>query len=105
MENTEFIARVYELVSQIPRGRVASYGLLAFMAGRPNGARLVGRAMSHAPEDLALPCHRVVNRSGRLTPGEVFGGPGVQRSLLEREGVTFLPSGCIDMKKHLWKIW
>ena len=95
----DFFSRVYRLVARIPPGQVATYGQIAAMLGNPGAARTVGWAMQAARE--GLPCHRVVNASGALSPPEVF-GPGVQRERLEHEGVSFLPSGRIDLKHHLW---
>lgn len=99
-----FFQRVYEIVAQIPRGKVATYGQIAGLAGNPRGARTVGWAMQATPPELNLPCHRVVNRSGTLSPDEVFGGPQRQRMLLEEEGVRFTPEGKIDMKNYLWEV-
>jgi methylated-DNA-protein-cysteine methyltransferase-like protein len=95
----DFFQRVYRLVACIPPGQVATYGQIAAMLGNPGAARTVGWAMQAASE--GLPCHRVVSASGALSPLEVF-GPGVQRARLENEGVSFLPSGRIDLKHHLW---
>lgn len=103
MNNSSFYQKVYEIVSDIPEGRVATYGQIAWMAGKPEAPRAVGYAMSRAPLELGLPCHRVVNREGRMAPGHVFGGEQQQRVLLEQEGVTFKENGCIDMEKHLWR--
>lgn len=89
----DFDARVWALIANIPPGTVASYGQLALLAGRPGWARRAGRALRYAPE--GLPCHRVVNSAGRTAPGWAE-----QRSLLEAEGITFLPGGNVDMKKH-----
>jgi methylated-DNA-protein-cysteine methyltransferase-like protein len=97
-----FYRRVYEIAAQIPSGFVCTYGQLALLAGSPRASRQVGRAMSMAPAGLGLPCHRVVNHTGRLAPGHAFGAQGYQRLLLESEGVTFLPDGRIDMGKHAW---
>lgn len=91
--SADFDRAVYELVAGIPRGRVASYGQLALLAGKPGWARRAGSALRYAPE--GLPCHRVVNSAGRTAPG--WAG---QRILLEAEGVAFRPNGCVDMKKH-----
>ncbi len=96
-----FLLTVYNIVSAIPEGRVATYGQIALLAGRPNAPRMVGYAMSRAP--LELPCHRVVSRQGKMAPIHAFGGQDIQRRLLEREGITFLQNGCIDIKKHVWK--
>ena len=97
---SHFYSQVYEIVAKIPAGSVATYGQVALMAGKPYGARQVGYAMNAAPADRALPCHRVVNKRGELAPDHIFGG--VQRIMLETEGITFLPDGKIDLEKHLW---
>lgn len=94
--NREFNLRVYALVAAIPAGQVASYGQLALLAGRPQGARMAGRALRHAPNNL--PCHRVVNSAGRCAPGWAE-----QHDLLRAEGVTFTPGGNVDMRRHRWR--
>lgn len=98
----EFYNRIHKLALLIPRGKVATYGQLAFMAGNPRGARAAGRAMKFAPADMDIPCHRVVNKSGEVAPGYVFEGRKHQRRMLETEGVEFRATGRIDMKKCLW---
>lgn len=102
MQKGLFFERVYEIVAQIPRGCVVTYGQIALMAGSPYASRVVGYAMSRAPSGRQLPCHRVVNRVGELASEAVFGGKAVQRALLEAEGITFLPDGRINLKQHLW---
>ena len=99
-----FFERTYELVRQIPEGRVASYGQLARMMGEPRKARFVGFAM-HASPGMAggVPCHRVVFKDGRLAPGFAFGGPGMQRQMLESEGVGFTSDGRVDMRSFSWE--
>lgn len=99
-----FFNKIYEIVAQIPEGKVATYGQIAAALGSPRGARTVGWAMQSTPEQLRLPCHRVVNRLGEMAPSYAFGGADIQRAILENEGVTFKADGCIDMKKHLWNI-
>jgi len=99
----DFFNRVYKIVTQIPKGKVATYGQIAAMLGQPRSARVVGWAMKAAPEHLHLPCHRVVNRLGEMSPNFAFGSEDVQRGMLSSEGITFKEDGCIDMKKHLWK--
>ena len=86
--------------AQIPPGLVATSGHIAFLAGRPRASRIVGGAMARAPE--GLPCHRVIYGDGRLSPPDVFGGPGIQRMLLEAEGVPFLPDGRVDLSRCRW---
>lgn len=97
MEQT-FSERIYAAVRRIPRGRAASYGQIAALAGNPRGARIVGFAMRRC-HDARVPCHRVVFQDGRLCGGFAFGGSEVQRALLENEGVVFLPDGRIDMER------
>ena len=105
MKEDEFFERVYAVVMQIPRGKVATYGQIASLLGLggPFAARNVGKAMSNTPEFLDIPSHRVVNKSGEMAPAYAFGGAGKQRRLLEGEGVVFQGNGRIDMKKCLWK--
>lgn len=98
----EFTNRIYAAVRQIPPGRVASYGLIAFLAGKPRAARGVGFALHRNPEPGMTPCHRVVFKDGSLASAFAFGGEGVQRQLLENEGVSFLPDGRVDMEKCAW---
>lgn len=98
----DFYDQVYDIVEQIPEGKVMTYGQIARILGRPGGARQVGRAMKAAPREGSLPCHRVLNKSGALAPVDVFGGPGIQRALLEREGVSFRANGHVEMSKHIW---
>lgn len=97
-----FYQRVYEIVAKIPKGKVATYGQIALMLGQPKSARIVGWAMKVTPEYLHLPCHRVVNRLGKLAPNYVFGSSDIQRGLLVSEGITFNEDGFINMKEHLW---
>ena len=96
--------RIYDVVRSIPRGKVMTYGQVALLAGNPRWARVVGYALHKNPEPGVIPCHRVVNRNGRLAPGFAFGGTDAQRMLLEGEGVTFLENGLVDLEKHGVKI-
>ena len=97
-----FAQRIYEVVKQIPRGKVATYGQVAALAGNPRGARGVGFALHHNPQPGIIPCHRVIFRDGSLYTGFAFGGPEVQRRLLEQEGVCFLPDGRVDLSRFGW---
>lgn len=94
--------RVYEIVRQIPYGRVTTYGQIALLLGNPHLSRVVGYALHVNPEPGIIPCHRVVNRFGGLSAAFAFGGENRQRTLLEGEGVTFLPDGNVNMKNHMW---
>jgi len=99
----QFNESVYDVVRQIPLGRVATYGQVARMVGRPRNARFVGFALHANPEPGVIPCHRVVFKDGRLAPGFAFGGPDEQRRLLEEEGVTFTDDGRVRMNVHQWE--
>ncbi len=105
MDNEGFFQRAYGVVRQIPPGRVATYGQVARMMGEPRKARYVGFAM-HSSPGLAggVPCHRVVFADGSLAPGFAFGGPEEQRKMLEAEGVGFLASGKVDMRRFEWEV-
>ncbi|MBE7046917.1 MAG: MGMT family protein [Ruminococcaceae bacterium] len=92
--------KIYEVVKSIPKGKVATYGQVALLAGNPRWARVVGYALHVNPEPGIIPCHRVVNREGRVAPGFAFGGEGVQRQLLESEGIVFETDGRIDLEKY-----
>lgn len=102
-ETLKFDERIYKLALLIPKGKVASYGQLAAMAGNPRLARAAGRAMKNAPADRDIPCHRVVSNNGEIAPPHVFESQQHQRSMLEAEGVIFKSNGRIDMKKSRWK--
>ncbi|HJV35548.1 MGMT family protein [Geomonas sp.] len=93
---------IYAVVARIPRGRVATYGQIARLAGLPRSARFVGYALS-ALTDKAVPWHRVVNARGevsRRSDGDE--GAEMQRLRLEGEGVTFDVHGRIDLRRYLW---
>jgi len=92
--------KIYEVVSNIPKGKVATYGQVALLAGNPRWARVVGYALHVNPTPGVIPCHRVVNREGKLAPGFAFGGEGVQRQLLESEGIVFEPDGRINLERY-----
>ena len=92
--------RIYEVVKSIPKGKVATYGQVALLAGNPRWARVVGYALHNNPSPSSIPCHRVVHREGRVAPNYAFGGGEVQRQLLEAEGVVFDKDGRVDLKKY-----
>lgn len=91
---------IYDVVRAIPKGRVATYGMVALLAGNPRWARVVGYALHVNPEPGVIPCHRVVTRNGEVASGFAFGGPDRQRRLLEAEGIVFEEDGRIDLKKY-----
>ena len=82
-----FKERVYEETARVPRGRVSTYGEIAVMAGHPGAARAVGNALHENPYEGVIPCHRIVNASGRPASNFGFGGPEEQLKLLRKEGV------------------
>ena len=94
--------KIYQVVCQIPEGKVATYGQIARLAGNPRWARAVGYALHSNPAFGVIPCHRVVNREGRTAPAFAFGGADIQRQMLEAEGVLFRADGCVDMDACLW---
>jgi methylated-DNA-protein-cysteine methyltransferase-like protein len=92
-----FFKQVYDIVEQIPYGKVISYGQIARLLGRPRAAREVGWAMRMCPEHL--PWQRVVMADGAVTGGEYA---NMRRALLEAEGIDFLPDGRVDMSICNW---
>ena len=91
---------IYAIVAEIPAGTVMTYGQIARSAGNPGWSRLVARAVSETPEELVdIPCHRVINGKGEMSPDYVFGGQHIQRKMLEDEGVIFKANGRVDFKK------
>lgn len=87
MKDQGFFGRVYEIVSQIPKGRVVTYGQVAAKIGSSRSSRAVGYALHVNPLPGVIPCHRVVNREGRLAPAFAFGGASIQKQMLEAEGI------------------
>lgn len=94
--------RVYAVVRRVPRGRVATYGQVARLAGLVNGARQAGYALHALRPHTAVPWHRVLNAAGRISLGDVAGSV-TQRLLLEREGVRFDAAGRVDLSRFQWK--
>ena len=91
--------RIYNVVKKIPEGRVATYGQVALAAGNPRWARVVGYALHCNPDPENIPCYRVVNREGRVSPAFVFGGQNVQIEMLKADGVRFLDETHVDMER------
>ncbi|HYQ57577.1 MAG TPA: MGMT family protein [Draconibacterium sp.] len=100
---SDFFNQVYEVVKQIPPGRVTSYGAIAACLGSPGAARMVGWAMnaSHSHEEF-VPAHRVVNRNGLLTGKHHFDNPNAMQELLEAEGLKLDGDKIIDFKEKFW---
>lgn len=91
-----FFERVYMVVKKIPAGKVMTYGQIAEILGT-HDARRVGQALHANKDGEKVPCHRVVNKDGRLAPGYAFGGPNEQRNKLLAEGVEFVNKNHVKM--------
>ena len=100
MSEQEYRELIYHFVAKIPEGKVATFGMLAALAGNPRAARRAAKAAANGPE--GLPWHRVVKAGGELVPGYVF-GRGEQRARLMAEGVRFTDGGHVRMDEHIWK--
>lgn len=98
-------ASVYAVVKKIPRGRVATYGQVALLAGMPRAARQVGLALRITPDNIKIPWHRVVNAQGQISMRRhdwQSGSDDYQRAMLENEGIEFSAAGKINLKKFRW---
>jgi methylated-DNA-protein-cysteine methyltransferase-like protein len=96
-------ARIYAVIRRIPRGRVATYGQVAEVAGIPGHARQVGYALHALKTSSTVPWHRVVNARGMISLGAKSGGDPTQQLLLEREGICFDAVGRVDLKTAGWR--
>ena len=99
--SSSFQQRIIALIKRIPRGRVATYGHIARLAGNPRGARQVVWALNSSWEKDKLPWHRVINSRGQISlkPGQGF---ELQKAMLEDEGVQFDIRNTVDLKRYLW---
>jgi len=95
--------RIYAVVKRIPRGRVATYGQVATLAGLDGHARQVGYALHDLPPQSNVPWHRVINARGEISPRSAGDSHELQRMLLEAEGVDFSLDGRVELKKYRWK--
>lgn len=93
--------KIYEVVAKIPKGKVATYGQVALLAGNPRWSRVVGYALHSNPDPERIPCHRVVDRFGSVSKAFAFGGENRQIYLLEDEGVE-LKNGVVDLSIYQW---
>ncbi len=102
-KENDFFQQVWELVRQIPKGRVTSYGAIAAALGLKSGARMVGWAMnsSHGQQPI-VPAHRVVNRNGQLSGKNHFETPTLMQELLEKEGIRIQNDTIINFLQHFW---
>lgn len=99
-----FFNQVYAIVKVIPKGKVATYGQIAMILGKPRASRAVGYALHANPYPGIVPCHRVVNREGRLAPSFAFGGQDIQKEMLEMDGVEVKEGYIVDLSIYLWQV-
>ncbi|NIW78472.1 MAG: methylated-DNA--[protein]-cysteine S-methyltransferase [Calditrichae bacterium] len=93
--------KIWNIIREIPYGKVATYGQIARLAGLGEHARMVGYALHSAPDSLEIPWHRVINARGEISLPKEDGRYDLQKALLEKEGVTFV-NGKINLKKYGW---
>ena len=96
-----FKEKIYEFTRKIPKGKVATYGQLARLAGKPRATRAVGGFMRTNPDAPRTPCHRVVAKDGSLTGYSLGEGITTKKDMLEKEGVPFIRNK-VSLKKALW---
>lgn len=101
-DSANFFERVYDVVREIPYGKVTTYGAIAKAIGAPRSARMVGYAMNASHFDDSVPAHRVVNRLGMLSGKHHFDGTNLMQQLLESEGVVVENNQVQDFKSLLW---
>lgn len=102
MEEKNTFEKIYDVVRQIPRGTVATYGQVAELAGNRHWSRVVGYALHANPDPDGIPCYRVVNREGRISEAFAFGGGNRQQQLLEQDGIL-VHDGKVDLTEYQWK--
>ncbi len=102
MNKNDFFDKVYDVVRQIPEGKVTSYGAIANYLGVKKSARLVGWAMNASHGDNSIPAHRVVNRVGLLTGKHHFGGTKIMQQLLENEGILIKENKILNLELYFW---
>ncbi len=93
--------KIYEVVKKIPKGKVATYGQIATLAGNPHWSQVVGYALHTNPDPQGIPCYRVVNRFGELSKAFAFGGVNVQKDLLLADGVEVVDNK-VQLAVYLW---
>ena len=102
MEEQGFFERVYDVVRQIPYGRVTSYGAIARYLGTAGSARMVGWAMNNSHSAADIPAHRVLNRKGLLTGKHHFAGTNLMQQLLENEGIEIKNDQVVNFQEYFW---
>ncbi|QTY26254.1 MGMT family protein [Flavobacterium sp. CS20] len=100
--SSDFFEKVYDIVRQIPQGKVTTYGAIAKALGAAKSSRTVGYAMNASHQYDDVPAHRVVNRNGVLTGKHHFPGTDVMQQMLEAEGIKIKDDKIINFEQHLW---
>ena len=100
MDRAQFYKEVYSITKEIPYGNVFTYGKIAQLIGNPQYSRMVGQALSHAPKEEDLHCHRIVNSQGRLVPS----WQKQKRIIGKKKESPSSAMECVNMSKHLWDI-
>lgn len=95
--------RIYAVIRRVPRGRVATYGQIAALAGLKNHARQVGYALHALPNGSSVPWHRVINAQGKVSGRSDPGYVNLQQKLLESEGIEIGVGDRISLKRYGWK--
>lgn len=103
METKSLYTQFYEIIQRIPKGRVATYGQIANLAGYPGYARQVGYALNSIPEGMDLPWHRVINSKGMISIKKGGLYDNIQRIVLEDEGVIFDQRNCVSLSIYQWQ--
>ncbi len=102
-KNAGFFKKVYEVVGQVPYGRVTTYGAIAAYLGSKGSARMVGWALNSSRYSVvSIPAHRVVNQAGLLTGKKHFGGPDTMQELLKSEGISVENNKIVNMDRYFW---
>lgn len=104
IDTDDFYQKVYDVVAQIPKGKVTSYGAIAGYLGVASGARMVGYALNNynsKEHEFYIPAHRVLNRLGQLTGRAHFDGDSM-RERLEQDGIEFTEEYTVNISKHYW---
>ena len=99
---SERYLQFWDVVRQVPKGKVATYGQIAALAGYPGNARQVGYALHASPPGIDIPWHRIINSQGKISLPKESGHYDLQRQLLENEGVEFR-NDRIDLKRYRWE--
>ena len=102
MEEEGFFEKVYQIVKQIPFGKVTTYGAIANYLGTPRSARMVGWALNASGVNNSVPAHRVVNKYGLLTGKHYFNGTNLMQQLLENEEIKVENNQIIDFENKFW---